>query len=195
MKITQEFTVAQPLPSVWAFFRDVPEVAACLPGAQYTGSPAEGRHTGRVTSKIGPFQASFEGEAVVVHDDDAKTVHVEGKGVDKKGASRSKMVMDCRVTPDAGGTRVSVDADIQLAGAIAQFGRTGLISEIANALVADFVRNAEAKLAATAPSAETPSAAPANAPPATGNAASLSAVRLIVISLRAWFRSLFRRAA
>ena len=66
MKITQEFTVAQPLPSVWAFFRNVPEVATCLPGAQYMGSPAEGRHAGRVTSKIGPFQASFEGEAVIV---------------------------------------------------------------------------------------------------------------------------------
>ena len=207
MKISQEFTVARPLPVVWAFFKDAPEVATCLPGAEYTGSPSEGMHTGRVKSRIGPFQSNFEGEAHVIYDDVTKTVHVEGKGVDKKGASRSRMSMDCRLSENGTDTKVCVDADIQLSGAIAQFGRTGLLTEVANVLVADFVRNAEAKLAAPASadasnvSADLASVthdAPlgqrsADAVMASGEA-SLSVVQIMVRSFKAWLRSLFRSA-
>ncbi len=202
MKITQEFTVARPLPLVWAFFKDVPRVAGCLPGAEYLGSPSEGSHAGKVTSKLGPFQASFEGEAAVVYDDAAHAVRADGKGVDRKGNSRSRVGMDCRLTPEGGGTRVVVDADIQLSGAIAQFGRTGLVNEVASVLIRDFVRNAEAELVASA--APTPpesgeperaaSSAPA-APPRIAPAQSLGAGRLIVVGLKSWLRSLFRRSA
>lgn len=196
MKISQEFTVARPLPDVWAFFHDIPKVAACLPGAEYLGPKGEGRYAGKVSSKIGPFQASFEGEADVAYDDAGKTIHVDGKGVDKKGASRGKMVMDCRLEPVDAATRVVVDADIQLSGTIAQFGRTGLITEIANVLVADFVRNAEAELAPaapTSPEAGAPSAAPAAEPRAAASAKPISAFALFMAALKAWLRSLFAR--
>ena len=34
MLLTNSFDVAQPLDKVWAFFDDIPAVAACLPGGQ-----------------------------------------------------------------------------------------------------------------------------------------------------------------
>jgi uncharacterized protein len=61
MKLHQEFTIAHPLDEVWRFFHDVPRVAGCLPGAEYVGSQEDGRHLGKVSAKVGPFQASFEG--------------------------------------------------------------------------------------------------------------------------------------
>jgi carbon monoxide dehydrogenase subunit G len=85
MKLHQEFVIARPLDEVWRFFHDVPDVAACLPGAEYLGAKEDGRHAGKVSAKVGPFQASFEGEADVRYDEAAKSVALEGKGVDRKG--------------------------------------------------------------------------------------------------------------
>lgn len=198
MKIHQEFTVARPIDTVWAYFHDVPSVATSLPGAEYLGEK-DGKHLGKVTSKVGPFSASFEGEATIVYNEADKSVQMEGKGVDKKGASRGKMVMSCTLEAVGSGTKVVVDSDVQLSGTIAQFGRTGLLTEIANVLVADFVRNAEADMAAPAaaavgsigaePSAQTKPQAP-RAP-----SKPISGTTLLMMSLKAWIRGWFRKSA
>jgi hypothetical protein len=95
-----------------------------------------------------------------------------------------------------------VNAQVQLSGSIAQFGRTGLLTEIANHFVADFVVNAEAELArtaATAPAlAETATAAaaptaPSDAPArATQAGEPLNAGALLWSVIKGWFRSVFR---
>ena len=72
MEIKQNFVVSQPLPAVWSFFHDVPSVAECLPGAEYLGTKDDGSLSGKVSAKVGPFQASFEGEAKVRYDEDAR---------------------------------------------------------------------------------------------------------------------------
>lgn len=189
MRITQEFSVSRPLPVVWAFFKDIPRVACCLPGAEYLGPKGDGKHSGKVSAKIGPFQASFEGEADVVYDEANKSVRVDGKGVDRKGASRGKMTMACGLVEEAGVTKVAVEADVQLSGSIAQFGRTGLLNEIANTMVADFVRNAEAQM--------TSSSAPDGSVDLAGEQASaqvantLSVFALLAAAFKGWLRSIF----
>ncbi len=175
--------MAQPLDAVWRFFHDVPAVAACLPGAEYAGPGAGGRHTGKVSAKLGPFRASFEGEAELSYDDAQKSVVLDGKGVDRKGNSRGKMTMACALRPAGAATLVVVDADLQLAGSIAQFGRTGLITEMANALIADFVGNAEAAMAAS-------DVAMADAP----QARPIGALALSLLALRRWIAAWFRPA-
>ncbi len=182
MKVEQSFTVARPIADVWTFFQDIPQVATCLPGAELTAEKAPGTYTGKVSLKLGPFGASFEGEATVTFDQERRAGHMEGKGVDKRGGSRSKMAVDFALTaPDPASTKVQVDADITLSGAIAQFGRTAIIQETANILIGDFVRNLEAKLAPPA------SAAPEPAPAAPQR---IRAGRLIWLSLAAWVRRL-----
>ena len=195
MKLHQEFTIAHPLDEVWRFFRDVPRVAGCLPGAEYVGSKEDGRHLGKVSAKVGPFQASFEGEAAVHYDEEKKSVALEGKGVDRKGASRGKMSMNCLLLPSGDLTGVVVDSDIQLSGTIAQFGRTGLISEVANALVANFVRNAEAELGShsTAPGADSEAVAEASKVNATVGSP-IGGFALLALLIKGLFGSLFRRS-
>ena len=51
---------------------------------------------------------------------------------------------------DAGATRVDIDVDLTLAGPIAQFGRSGLVTETANVLIADFARNLEDRISTSA---------------------------------------------
>lgn len=197
MKITQTFTVGRPLPVVWAFFHDIPRVAACVPGAEYLGEKEDGRHSGRVTTKVGPFQASFEGEAEVAFDDAAHSVTANGKGVDRKGASRGKLAMTCTCEAVGDATKVTVDADIQLSGPIAQFGRTSLFNEVAGVLIQSFVQNAEAQLVPPAPA---PLAAGASEPVTSSSSAApipaapkpVSGLSLILAALKAWLGSLFR---
>jgi uncharacterized protein len=191
MKLHQEFVIARPLDEVWRFFHDVPDVAACLPGAEYLGAKGDGRHAGKVSAKVGPFQASFEGEANVRYDEAAKSVALEGKGVDRKGASRGKMTMACTLQQAGAGTSIIVDSDVQLSGSIAQFGRTGLITEIANALVADFVANAEAAMGArAAPAAVGEVERAVNDAPV---ARPIGGLVLLLTAFRGLFKSLFRR--
>jgi uncharacterized protein len=203
MEIRQNFVVSQPLPVVWALFHDVPSVAACLPGAEYLGTKDDGSIGGKVSAKVGPFQASFEGEAKVKYDEDAKKVEFEGKGVDRKGASRGKMSMLCTLAPEGNATRVDVLANVQLSGTIAQFGRTGLIAEIANQLVGEFVRNAETELGARSAAvaeadnvqADSSTRSVAQFSPGSGVVKPLNTTSLLVAALKGWFSSLFKRAA
>lgn len=193
MKITQVFTVGRPLAVVWDFFHDIPRVAACVPGAEYLGEKEGGRHAGRVTTKVGPFQASFEGEAEVAYDEGTHSVTASGKGVDRKGASRGKLAMTCTCEAVGDATKVTVDADIQLSGPIAQFGRTSLFNEVAGVLVQSFVQNTEAQLAPPAP-VEAASAGQAQAMAAPVPATKpVSGTSLILAALKAWIVSLFRR--
>jgi uncharacterized protein len=196
MKLHQEFTIARPLDEVWAFFHDVPKVAACLPGAEYIGAKEQGQHLGKVSAKVGPFQASFEGEADVRYDEQNKSVALEGKGVDRKGASRGKMMMSCALQPSGDATGIVVDSDIQLSGTIAQFGRTGLIAEVANVLVADFVRNAETAMGSnhsSVPDADSQTGA-ATSTATVPVAKPISGFALLVMSIRGVIRSWFKRS-
>jgi uncharacterized protein len=187
VKISQQFTVARPPDEVWAFFQDVPAVACCLPGAELTDDKGDGVYAGMVKARLGPFGANFEGEAKVTADPATHSGHVEGKGVDRRGGSRTRMALDYRLRPAEAGTEVSVEADLTLAGAIAQFGRTSLIQETANILVQDFVRALEAQLAPPAESVAAPQPAEAMASPPEIRAGALG-----LRALWAWLKSLLR---
>jgi len=192
MKINQSFEVSRPPSEVWALFQDIPSVAACMPGAQFTEDRGDGNYAGRVNIKLGPFGASFEGEARVVNDTPTRSAHVEGQGLDRRGGSRSKLVMDYKVIEAGAGSRVDIEADVQLAGPIAQFGRTGVVTETANVLIGQFARNVEAKLSeglqpegashADGGSAASAAAAPASQAQAANQVSAFKILWLVFVS-------------
>ncbi|MBT8208651.1 MAG: SRPBCC family protein [Acidimicrobiia bacterium] len=184
MKIDNEFEVARPPDVVWAFFQDVPGVASCLPGAELTEDRGDGTYAGIVSVKLGPMNATFEGQASLTPDESTHSAHLEGKGADRKGGSRGSVKVDYRlVATDSGGTTVIVEADVSLAGPAAQFGRTGIINEMSNRLVSDFVACLEAKL-----EAETPEQA------AEIEAGEVNGFKLLLASLVAWLKKILRRS-
>jgi carbon monoxide dehydrogenase subunit G len=150
MKITQEFEVKRPVQVVWDFFQDIPEVAQCLPGAELLSDDGGGSYTGRVAVKLGPMSATFDGSATVTPDPATRTGLIDGKGEDRRGKSRGAVKVTYALADrGSGATVVSVDADVTLTGAAAQFGRGGLITEMSNRLITEFVQCCEGKLAAT----------------------------------------------
>lgn len=182
MKITHEFEVARPADTVWAFFQDVPSVAQCLPGAELTEVKDGGVYAGAISVKLGPMTATFEGEATVTVDADTRAGTIDGKGVDRRGGSRGKVVVDYRLEDRGASTAVAIDADVTLSGSAAQFGRTGLVNEMSLRLINEFVACVEGKLAA-----ETEEAAQAI------SAGQVGGLRLFFQSLLSWLRRLFGR--
>jgi uncharacterized protein len=147
-KISETFSVTQAVAEVWAFLQDVPAVVTCLPGLELTGQPAEQVYQGRIRVKLGAVTAAFEGEATIIESDArTHTTRIKGKGIDKKGGSRAQAEFVYRLTAIATGTQVVVDAEINLSGPLAQFGRTSILNDVARELTAQFATNLNAKLA------------------------------------------------
>jgi len=149
VKIDQSFEVSQPVQRVWEFFQDMPQVAHCMPGARLNEQLPDGSYQGGLRIKVGPITAEFEGQAKVVQADAAtRTGRIEGRGTDPRGGSRGSGTLEYVLSPSAVGTRVDVVVDYQLQGRIAQFGRTGVMRDIAAALTRRFAECLEGKLGA-----------------------------------------------
>jgi uncharacterized protein len=161
MDIQKTFELSQPPDAVWDAFADVDLVVGCLPGASIVERLGDDRYKGRFSVKVGPLAAAFDGEVTIERRPQERSGTVAGKGADARSSSRASGTMTYRVAPAEGGrTRVDVDCAINLAGALAQFGKAAVIKEIANRITAEFVKNFETRLAAAAPSAEAAASTP-----------------------------------
>jgi carbon-monoxide dehydrogenase small subunit len=148
--IEQHFAVGHPPEKVWAFFGRPAEVAACLPGAALTGEPTEDHVEGRLRVKAGPIVAEFAGSADIERDVAHYAGMIRGQGKDTRSGSATRGEIAYKLSPEGGGgsTRVDVTVGYTLTGMLAQFGRSGLVHDVANRLTAAFAQNLEARLAA-----------------------------------------------
>ncbi|MGC4835266.1 SRPBCC domain-containing protein [Micromonospora vinacea] len=150
MKITNEFAVTVPIERAWAVLTDLEGLAPCLPGAQLTGVDGD-VYQGRVRVKVGPVISEFAGTARFVEKDDAAYRGViDAKGRDARSTGTASALVTAHLRPDGDRTLVSVDTDLKISGKLAQFG-SGMIKEVSGKLLAQFVANLEAKLAAEPP--------------------------------------------
>ncbi|GMQ85221.1 MAG: hypothetical protein BMS9Abin07_0787 [Acidimicrobiia bacterium] len=148
MKITEVIDVERDPAQVWELFCNVQELSLCLPGAELTEDRGDGTYAGNVSAKLGPMSTNFVGECTIVSDHETMTGSVKGKGTDRSGGSVGLVQVDYTVEDNGGSTRITIDADVTLSGAVAQFGRTAIIQEMSTRLIADFAKCIEAKLAA-----------------------------------------------
>ncbi len=51
MLIKNEFEVAEPVEKVWQFFENIPQVAACLPGAELTEDLGDEKYKGAAPTR------------------------------------------------------------------------------------------------------------------------------------------------
>lgn len=154
MRIEKSFQVAQPPTIVWDAFSDMRLVASCVPGASIDEELGDGRYSGHFSVKVGPLAASFSGEMTLAREDAQLVGTIEGKGADARSNSRASGSMTYRLEPEGSGTRVAVDCTMNLAGALAQFGKAAVMREIVNRITGEFVRNLEAHLGSRLPSAD-----------------------------------------
>ena len=87
MKIEKNFQLQHPREFVWSRMNDVHFVAQCLPGASIVEDLGEQRYKGRLSVKVGPMAASFDGEVSIVSQPQEWTAVVSGKGADARSSS------------------------------------------------------------------------------------------------------------
>lgn len=183
--LTQSFTVSHSAEEVWAFFGRIRDVAACLPGASLDTVTEDGHVDGRIRVKVGPIAAEFQGVAGVTRDEAERTGVINGAGKDKKSNSATRGLIRYAVREaEGGGARVDVDVGYALTGMLAQFGRSGLVQDVANRLTAAFVQNLEARLA-HGDGADGDAPAPV--------VSELDAGSLVFTVVKGWFAGLFAR--
>src|SRR4029078_2610315 len=94
MLIKNQFDVAEPLDRVWAFFDDVPQVAACLPGAELTDDLGDDASAGAVGVRMGPVKLAFPGKPKILERDDAaKRMVIDAAGADQKGRAPAEVYL------------------------------------------------------------------------------------------------------
>ena len=207
MKIHNEFNIPLSPAQAWTVLNDIPRVATCIPGAKLLDSNEPGVHVGTVAVRLGPVALSFKGKFVYKEvDEQAYRVRAEANGSEEKARGSARALVEFVLIEQGGGTRVEVDTDLQLAGAVAQYARGGtLIESTAQVLMDQFAENLRSELSDSSPTLE-PSAGSAEQIGSVSQAVSMqgtpraaaeiSAWRLITqgfkLALRRWFGGLLR---
>jgi hypothetical protein len=172
---------------------DIPRIAPCMPGAELTGVVDKDTYAGKVSVKLGPVALTFAGQVKFTEIDDAgHTARVKAQGKDSKGRGGANANVDFRLEPAPLGTRVLVKTDLSLSGAVAQYGRaSGMIQDVAQALIGQFAANLKARLAAAPVQAAPATAAAREQPPPPQPAQAISGFAIFLLALKSFFRRLF----
>ena len=171
MEFQNKFDVGVPPGEAWAILTDIERVAPCMPGAELTEVIDDRRFKGNVSVRLGPVALTFSGDASFEErDDEARSARVKAQGRDAKGRGGANADVRFRLVPSGeSGTTVEISTDLQLSGAVAQYGRgVGMIKDVAAQLIGQFAEALHAQIAAERAQAPAADAAPAAARPISG---------------------------
>ena len=149
--VERAFTIEHPADALWTLFEDLPRVAACLPGVHIESSDGH-RFAGRAEIRFGPVVAAFHGEGTRETDAEGRTGVISGRGADRRGHATLEAELRYAMTGEGSvdakvRTRVDLAIRFRIQGGLAQFNRADLVESFADALLVEFVRNCERRLA------------------------------------------------
>ncbi|MEE6166535.1 MULTISPECIES: SRPBCC family protein [unclassified Mycolicibacterium] len=160
MKIANEFTVSVPIEDAWDLLTDLDQVVPLMPGAQLTGQDGDDV-LGKVKVKVGPVTSEFSGKVRFVEQNrDEHRAVIDANGKEARGTGNAAATVTARLHDAGQTTRVTVDTDLKVVGKLAQFG-SGMLQQVSEKLLGQFVDSLEAKLAADQPAAADAPVAPA----------------------------------
>ncbi|MBZ8132958.1 CoxG family protein [Afifella sp. IM 167] len=175
MKLTGEYQIPAPRERVWALLNDPDVLKECMPGCEMLDTTESGGFAARVTTKIGPVKATFNGSVDLKDINAPESYRIEGEGQGGV-AGFAKGHADVHLAEEGGGTKLSYDADVQVGGKLAQLGNR-LVGSTAKKLADQFFSclaekagAGAASAAASAPVADEPVGLPGETvpPAATG---------------------------
>jgi uncharacterized protein len=147
MKIANQFTVSAPIEQAWDVLCDLEQVIPLMPGAQLVGHEGDD-YLGKVKVKVGPVTSEFSGKVRFVEQDrEQHRAVIDGKGKEARGTGNAAATVTAQMREDGGNTSVTVDTDLKIVGKLAQFG-SGMLQQVSEKLLGQFVESLEAKLAA-----------------------------------------------
>lgn len=214
LNIRESFEVRAPPLRVWQFLTDPALVVRCLPGAELIETIDASTYRGRVRVKAGPITTAYDGTARLTEvNEETRVMRLLGEGSEVGAAGSAKLSMVGTVSNHpAGGSTVEIDATIDIAGRIMQFGR-GLVESFSRQIFKQFAtavretlehdedaatvdaarpRGAMEESAADQPNASAPALSLGTVPPAAlSPTRELRVMPLLWHAIVAWVRRLF----
>ncbi|MDH3703871.1 MAG: SRPBCC family protein [Alphaproteobacteria bacterium] len=140
MKLENSFDVPVAPAEAWRVLIDVERVAPCVPGAALTEVVDANTYKGTIKVKLGPVSLAFDGEvSFTERDDDAFTARLAAAGREGRNRGSANADVDFALAANGDGTKVSIVTDLQLAGPIAQYGRSqGVIASVSAEMIDRF---------------------------------------------------------
>ena len=184
MRLENSFAVPAPPEQAWALLMDVPRIIPCMPGATLDEAVDDEHWKATMAVKLGPISLSFKTDVAREEADvAARRAKLSAKAREARGRGNASATIESSLTPQNGGTQVDIVTDLQLAGAVAQYGR-GLVADVSSQLVGQFADCLKKQLAASPE--EAAAAVEAQSRPVGG-------LRLGLAALWRSFARLFRR--
>ena len=130
VKAEKQLKLNQNPDMVWKMMIDPSFMVKSVPGAELTELLDDRNFNGKISLKIGPVTAKFNGEAKftkLVEEDYELTL--EGKGLDTSGKGGANMTMNIKLAPiDDGGTEMKSSMSLSITGRLAQFGARMIVA-------------------------------------------------------------------
>jgi carbon monoxide dehydrogenase subunit G len=151
MKLHEEFVVAEPVGTVWEFFEQPESVAGCVPGVEYVNILDGDNVQVRATQSVGPMTATFDAKVTVLERVPEELIRFRAAGRSVRGAiGNMRTENTVQLRGFAGGTSVTVEADLVLAGALGSVGQK-VIAKQGSKVTAEFAANLQRALSGEAP--------------------------------------------
>ena len=124
LKLNQEPT------AIWKCMIDPSFMVKSVPGAELTEQIDERNFKGKISLKIGPVTAKFNGEAEFTKLEEADyELNMEGKGLDTSGKGGANMTMNIKLsTLEEGRTEMQSSMSLSITGRLAQFGARMIVA-------------------------------------------------------------------
>ena len=115
---------------IWKCMIDPSFMVKSVPGAELTEQLDERNFKGKISIKIGPVTAKFNGEAEFTKLEEADyELTMEGKGLDTSGKGGANMTMNIKLSSlEEGGTEMQSSMSLSMTGRLAQFGARMIVA-------------------------------------------------------------------
>jgi carbon monoxide dehydrogenase subunit G len=149
MEFDNAFEVPLPPAQAWKVLLDIKGIAPCMPGAELSEVVSTDTYKGKINVRLGPVALTFAGLVKFDEIDEAHhTARVSAQGTDAKGRGGANATSVFRLEPAGTGSRVLVHTNLNLSGAVAQYGRgVGIIQATSAQLMNQFAKALREKLA------------------------------------------------
>lgn len=122
-----EFKMSMVVPAtpedIWKTLIDVPSISSCIPGCENVEEIARlESYKATVKQKIGPFKVEVPAEILVESVTEPSHVRTRAAGRDKFTGTRLAVILDVSVIPEGSGSKLTVDAKVDIQGRLATMG-------------------------------------------------------------------------
>lgn len=127
IKISEDIVVPSPPKRVWAVVSNPADVVSCIPGAELGAAHDDGTFDGVLVAKFAAIRVKFAARISLELEEPEHEGRLSARGRDGQGATRFSGNATFGVVEDqaAGGSRVTVDGEVNLTGKLASLIESG----------------------------------------------------------------------